>query len=64
MWKWLGLLPLIAARRRWTRVDAYVDGFETRLRIDQWQRTERVVVYRKRVQRNRLSECCCRRSPG
>ncbi len=49
MWKWLGLLPRIASRKRWTRVDAYVEGFETRLRIDQWDRTERVVVYRKRV---------------
>jgi hypothetical protein len=51
MWKWLGLLPRIAAQKRWTRVDAYVDGFETTLRIDQakWNRTERVVVYRKRV---------------
>jgi hypothetical protein len=51
MWKWLGLLPKIASRKRWTRVDDYVDGFEMRLRIDQekWDRTERVVVYRKRV---------------
>ncbi len=49
MWKWLGLLPIIASRRRWTRVDAYVDGFETHLKIDQWERTERIVVYRKRV---------------
>jgi hypothetical protein len=51
MWKWLGLLPKIAARKHWTRVDDYVDGFEMRLRIDQekWDRTERVVVYRKRV---------------
>ncbi len=49
MWKWLGLLPRIAAQRRWTRVDDYVDGFEMRLRIEQWDRTERVVVYRKRV---------------
>jgi hypothetical protein len=49
MWKWLGLVPVIVSRRRWTRVDRYVDGFETRLRIDQWERTERVVVYRKRV---------------
>jgi hypothetical protein len=51
MWKWLGLLPRIAAQKHWTRVDAYVDGFEMRLRIDQkqWERTERVVVYRKRV---------------
>ena len=49
MWKWLRLLPVIASRHRWTRVDAYVDGFETRLAIDQWNRTERVVIYRKRV---------------
>ena len=37
--------------RQWTRVDDYVDGFAMRLRIDQekWDRTERVVVYRKRV---------------
>jgi hypothetical protein len=49
MWKWLGLLPVIAERKRWTRVDRYVDGFETRLRIEPWDRIERVVVYRKRV---------------
>jgi hypothetical protein len=51
MWKWLGLLPRIASQKRWTRVDAYVEGFETTLRIEQkrWDRTERVVVYRKRV---------------
>ena len=51
LWKWLGLLPRIASQKRWTRVDDYVDGFETTLRIDQkrWDRTERVVVYRKRV---------------
>ncbi len=49
MWKWLGLRETIAARRRWERVDAYVEGFETRLAIPQWGRTERVLVYRKRV---------------
>jgi Transposase DDE domain group 1 len=49
MWKWLGLLPRIASRQRWTRVDAYVDGFATTLSIERWGRTERVVVYRKRV---------------
>lgn len=51
MWKWLGLLPKIAAQKQWTRVDDYVDGFEMSLRIDHknWDRTERVVVYRKRV---------------
>ena len=51
MWKWLGLLPKIAAQKSWTRVDDYVDGFEMSVRIDQkrWDRTERVVVFRKRV---------------
>jgi hypothetical protein len=49
MWKWLGLRPVIASRRRWTRVDAYIEGFETRLKIDKWDRTERVVIYRKHV---------------
>ena len=51
MWKWLGLLPKIAAQEAWTRVDDYIDGFEMSLRIDQkrWDRTERVLVYRKRV---------------
>jgi hypothetical protein len=49
MWKSLGLLPRIAAQRAWTRVDRYVEGFELALRIEPWQRTERVVVYRKHV---------------
>jgi hypothetical protein len=49
LWKWLGLLPRIASRQRWTRVDAYVEGFALTLRIDRWERSERVVVYRKRV---------------
>jgi hypothetical protein len=38
MWKWLGLLPVIAGRQRWTRVDAYVDGFATTLQIERWGR--------------------------
>jgi hypothetical protein len=49
MWKWLGLLPVVASRRRWTRVDPYVEGFATTLHIARWGRTERVGVYRKRV---------------
>jgi hypothetical protein len=49
LWKWLGLLPVIASRRRWTRVDPYVEGFATTLHIECWGRSERVVVYRKRV---------------
>ena len=49
MWKWLKLREAIASRKRWQRVDAYVEGFEMRLTIDKWNRTERVVIYRKRV---------------
>ena len=49
LWKWLGLLPVIASRRRWTRVDPYVEGFATTLHLECWGRSERVVVYRKRV---------------
>jgi hypothetical protein len=49
MWKWLGLLPVIADRRRWARVDAYVEGFATTLHIERWGRSEQVRVYRKRV---------------
>jgi hypothetical protein len=49
MWKWLGLLPVISSRKRWTRVDSYIEGFATRLHLERWGRTERVVVYRKRV---------------
>ena len=49
LWKWLGLREKIAARRRWTRVDGSVSGFETTLHIPQWEQRLRVVVYRKRV---------------
>jgi hypothetical protein len=49
LWKWLGLREKIAARRRWTRIDGSVSGFETTLRIPQWGQTLRVVVYRKCV---------------
>lgn len=49
MWKWLGLLPVIAARQRWKRVDTSIEGFETTLSVERWGRSERVVVYRKRV---------------
>jgi hypothetical protein len=31
LWRSLGLLPRIAARKRWVRVDRYIDGFELRL---------------------------------
>jgi DDE family transposase len=49
LWKWLGLRERIAARSRWAPVDATVSGFEVTLPIPQWDRVQRVVVYRKRV---------------
>jgi hypothetical protein len=49
LWQWLGIRERIAARKRWTRVDASVSGFETTLGIPQWDLRLRVVVYRKRV---------------
>ncbi|MCP4965670.1 MAG: IS1380 family transposase [bacterium] len=49
MWKWLEVRKRITQRKRWTRVNASVDGFSLSLRIDKWKRTERVVVFRKRI---------------
>ncbi len=49
LWKWLGIQEEIASRHRWTRVDGRIDGFETWLILPQWERVQRVVVYRKRV---------------
>jgi hypothetical protein len=49
LWKWLGLREKIASRRKWARVDDSVSGFALSLAIPQWERTQRVVVYRKRV---------------
>jgi hypothetical protein len=48
-YRWLGLKQLVAARRRWTSVDAKVDYFEKQLRVEPWGRTMRVAIYRKRV---------------
>jgi len=51
LWKWLGLREKIARRRRWSRVDNRIHGFETVLRPNRpgWPTRLRVVVYRKRV---------------
>jgi hypothetical protein len=48
-YEWLGLKRLVALRRRWQRVNAQVDAFETTLDIATWDLKVRVVVYRKRV---------------
>jgi hypothetical protein len=46
---WLGLKQKVAARRSWQRVDDSVSCFETRLWLEPWKRSERVVIYRKRI---------------
>jgi hypothetical protein len=48
-WKWVGLKSLVAAQRDWTRITAQVSAFETALRLEPWDLTLRVVVYRKQV---------------
>jgi Transposase DDE domain group 1 len=48
-WKWVGLKPLVAAQRHWLRINAQLSAFETRLPLEPWGMTLRVVVYRKRV---------------
>jgi Transposase DDE domain group 1 len=49
MWRWLGIRPLIAAQKTWTRILPGIDAFETVLAIPQWSVSQRVTVYRKRV---------------
>ncbi len=49
-YQWIGLKPLILERRRWTRVASQVQGFDTTLWLEPWQRFVRVAIYRKRVQ--------------
>jgi len=49
LWRWLGIRPLIASQKIWTAIVPGIDAFETVLPIAQWNLTERVVVYRKRV---------------
>ncbi len=49
LWRWLGIRPLIAAQKTWTPILPGIDAFETSLSIHQWNLTQRVVVYRKRV---------------
>lgn len=49
MWKWLDVRDRIRDRKSWTKVHSTVDAFSLRLRIEPWKRTERVIVYRKRI---------------
>ena len=49
IWQWLEVRGRITSRKRWVRVSASVDAFSLSLRIERWKRTERVVVFRKRI---------------
>ncbi len=46
---WVGLRPLVAARKRWRSIDAQLSYFETTVRLAVWEMELRVVIYRKRV---------------
>ena len=48
-YQWIGLRDLIARQRRWKRVAAGVEGFETRVWLDPWNCKPRVAIFRKRV---------------
>lgn len=47
--KWLGLLPVIRERQRWQVLSEGMGCFELSLNIAAWEKTLRVVVYRKPV---------------
>jgi hypothetical protein len=47
--KWLGLVPIIRERQRWHRLRAGIGYFEVSLHVAAWDKTLRVVVYRKLV---------------
>jgi hypothetical protein len=47
--KWLGLVPIIRERQRWHRLKDGMGYFEVSLYVAAWEKTLRVVVYRKPV---------------
>jgi Transposase DDE domain group 1 len=47
--KWLGLLPMIRERQRWQALREGMGCFELALPIAVWEKTLRVVIYRKPV---------------
>ena len=49
MWRWLPVRQRINDRRRWVRVNDRVEAFSLQQRIEPWNRTERLVVFRKRI---------------
>jgi len=49
MWKWLDVRQRISSRETWVRVNDRVSAFSMQVRIETWKRTERIVVFRKRI---------------
>ena len=47
--KWLGIIPIIRERKHWHRLPDGTGYFELDLWVKCWQRSLRVVIYRKRV---------------
>lgn len=47
--KWLGLLPLIRERQRWHTMANGMGYFEVSLEVAAWEKTLRVLIYRKAV---------------
>ncbi len=46
---WVGLKALVQKRHRWRRLDGTISYFVQALFLEPWNRTLRVVIYRKRV---------------
>jgi hypothetical protein len=49
MWEWLGIRERVRKRKAWQRVGDRLEGFSTKLPIEKWKRTVRVVVFRKKI---------------
>jgi len=49
MWDWLHVRDRISARKQWKPITKSVDGFSMQVAIPKWERSERVVVFRKRI---------------
>jgi hypothetical protein len=48
-YQWVGLKALIQKQRRWHPLRPGLDAFETDVELEPWNRTMRVVIYRKKV---------------
>ncbi len=53
MWRWLNIRGIVSRKQpqdwQWVDRDNQVQGLEAELDIPKWKRTERIVIYRKRV---------------